>query len=469
VSAPIQDPGQPAPDVPPSGEAPGACADVVQCSPGGSWALPQDAQGRLRLAAHLVTFAVLVIYVFDQVWPAMDVAGGQWVFRSTIPVMRPVGADFHNGIYNPAMLLRSGESPYKLLNYYPPLVAVLGLPFTFLKPGTAYLVHAVGLAFANLATIWLSMAIAVAVFGNASPLPRRDALGLGQIMAAQLVFFAFTGYPLHFSLERGNVDIYPQLLSVAALYFLLKRPRSLWLQVVLISLAVHIKVYPAILFLLIFWRHRWKCVVPIAVVNGGLLLMLGFQRALEFLRDIRSATVAKTSWIGNHSATSFSETVLSASGFPASQATKVVLLFSLALWAIGVLVLWRRKFTPANAVLMFALSIPVMHIVPAVSHDYKIVILTAPFALVIFACIARFAADGTWPAIAAIAVLLVAAGGLARSYADTTTPWLANKCPWILLAQMVFLAAVLVPGVVLRGRAAAAPASDRLPRPSQKA
>jgi hypothetical protein len=156
--------------------------------------------------------------------------------------------------------------------------------------------------------------------------------------------------------------------------------------------------------------------------------------------------------------------ILAAHSFSVSQASRVLVLLSVGMWAIGAVVLWRRQFTPLNAVLMFALSIPVMHIAPPVSHDYKIVILNAPLAMLIFGCIARFAVEGTWrPAIAAVSMIIIA-GNLSRSYADFTTVWLSNKCPAILLLQAVFLAAVIVPGVVSRSRAFTAPAR---PGPSQ--
>jgi uncharacterized membrane protein len=98
-------------------------------------------------------------------------------------------------------------------------------------------------------------------------------------------------------------------------------------------------------------------------------------------------------------------------------------------------------------VLLFALSVPVMHLVTNISYDYKLVLTVAPLAMLLYACVIRFATDGSMLAALTGCILLVLAGVISRSYIVTELPWIANKCPSVFVLQLLVLAAILVPSI----------------------
>jgi hypothetical protein len=104
------------------------------------------------------------------------------------------------------------------------------------------------------------------------------------------------------------MDTYPLFFSILALWLLTRPSKStaeLWMSVLLIGITTHLKIYPAVLFILIGWKYGWKSLVPILVINLGLLFSTGFTNVGQFIHTISSYTTAPFIWVGNHSAASF--------------------------------------------------------------------------------------------------------------------------------------------------------------------
>jgi hypothetical protein len=406
------------------------------------WSLPEKTLRRLQLATTAIGLAVIFIFFINRVIPCINLTSHLWICPVTVPVMPPVGADFHQGFYQPAMLWRNDQSPYSMVNVYPPFVTVVGLPFTLLKPLTAYVVFALGLFLANVMGLWLAISLAISVF--AGRWPRTLVQNLGQTLLVALAFLHFTSYGFEFSFERGNYDAWPGLFSLLAVWLLVHRPGWFWPQLILLSLAVHLKIYPAILFILLFWRHRWRSILPAVVVNGGLACILGWRRIPELYSWLKVAMFGNSSTTINHSGISFWESVMVPLFDLPVAAGKLALVFPFTLWAIGVVVLWRRGPTPVNLVRLYTVSLPLMNVVPSLSFDYKLVILTAPLAIVLLDSVLKFAGDGSRRAGVTVMVLLLVAGVMSRSYLVATQYWLANKYPCIVLIQLLALLAALV-------------------------
>jgi hypothetical protein len=95
-----------------------------------------------------------------------------------------------------------------------------------------------------------------------------------------------------------------------------------------------------------------------------------------------------------------------------------------------------------------------MNVGPATSHDYKLVMLAAPLAILLLGEVLNYAVDGGWRPIATIAFLLVLTGLLTHAYTMmipyvvSEPGWLANRYLWILLLQGVaFVEVVAARGV----------------------
>ena len=101
--------------------------------------------------------------------------------------------------------------------------------------------------------------------------------------------FTFTSYPFLFSIERGNYDIIALLFTLVSIDLLIRTQKTLWLQVILLSIAIHLKIYPAALLILLFFKHGKKIFLPVLVVNGAFLFILGPQNAITFLQIVMNS------------------------------------------------------------------------------------------------------------------------------------------------------------------------------------
>ena len=408
---------------------------------------------RIKFALAMVALAAFVGYFVNHL--NINTENWMWEQEYLFGAATPVGIDFRHGLYEPAQVLVRGGNPYTDYGlWYPPFSVVLALPFQLLNENTAYLAQVWLLVGMNIATLWLALKASREAFAEPGGSNGIDNLVLTFPLFCVIALWVETSYGFLFSIERGNFDIYTQLAAVSGLWLMVKRPNWLWLQVVCFSVAAHLKVYPAILFVLVLWKHGRRSLLPLTVVNIALLLSLGPANAGHFLRTLIGSFGFPHLWQGNHSAASFGSMVNGYLG-PRGLGSVPVSVFYIApigIWVFACIYLLRRGFSNAGAVWLFMLSVPMMNLIPATSHDYKLVLLGAPLAMSLFFLIREYATSGWWIRLLQIAAVGALAAVLAVSYIRLPID-LGNKYPFILALQIVFLWALVTSSAI--GRPAA--------------
>jgi hypothetical protein len=252
-------------------------------------------------------------------------------------------------------------------------------------------------------------------------------------------FFQVSSYGFLFSVERGSSDIYAILFAWLFLYALNRRPDRIWLQALLLSCAINIKLTPAILCVLLFWKHRWRCVVPLIVINTVLLPVWGPDNVLVFLKAVVRTNASPDGWWGDHSAYSFAYTVLRPLGYDVKIAEKILICAVLAQWVAGVVILWRRGFSAGNSLLLFATSVPVMMLLPNCSNDYKLVLLSGPLIVFMVRWFGEYAYRGNVKPLVLLGLQLMLMACLGGSGGLVHHSWAANKFPFIFMTGLLML------------------------------
>lgn len=170
------------------------------------------------------------------------------------------------GVYfKAAHRLRDGLSPYyqgELVDgfansyVYPPLLAVVIVPFTFLPDATVRW----GFLALTMATLVASVALLGRGFGRTLAWPSIS-LGAGLLLATSIV---------RDELVRGNVNLWITLLATASLWYLLRSrfaaSGALW------GLAIALKPFLAIWVAYLVWRGQWRAAAWTAGSAAALLV-----------------------------------------------------------------------------------------------------------------------------------------------------------------------------------------------------
>jgi hypothetical protein len=312
--------------------------------------------------------AVLAGAVGNLVLPFAVLGAGAW--GRMIPLTHPVGIDFRLGLYEPAVIFSAKNSAW------PPFNLVLGKLFTTLNETAAYWVQA-----ALLVVLALAAVVLIADVG-------RRASGAsavtGKILAVAFGLWLLTSYGFLFEVERGNLDVYALFFSLLAVWLLVRHPRYIWLPALCLAIATNIKVYPGVLLVLLFWRHRWRAIIPVVVLNAALLLAAGPRNLSLFIHNNLQIQSDPALWLGNHSAQSFAHSLHVAVAWIPESSRYLFLAVPIVVWLATVVVVVRQGWDRRGAVLVAAASVPLMNVVPAVSHDYKLVLLAFPLAVLGF-------------------------------------------------------------------------------------
>lgn len=418
---------------------------------------------RLLLALVIVGVGVSGIFLVNNAVSQIHTA--DWSFNpvNPIPVISPVGFDYRIGSYETAATLynshfRQIREDGSYASIYPPLVPLLNLPYLLVNENVAYLIHVGLLILSNLLCLaivtWLAKKY---LFSRETKEQNLIAAALG-FLFFMMVLYLFSSYGFIFSIERGNTDIFALLLSLLAVWALVKRPDSLWLQVVLLSVATHLKIYPAVLFLLLLYKHGKKLILPALVVNLVFLFILGPKMVVDFLTTITSSSGVGAgfgnswTWVGNHAAYAFAD--LMARDATNYSDTLIVLwgVFSivpLILWGLASRKLLSKQFTPEDAFLYTMVSIPLMDLFPTVSMDYKLVILaTAALMLLIVLFKQILQSANPWLfvqlGIVLFLMFLIGRGYVMSAYdayglKETASVLINNKYLWSLGLQIVMV------------------------------
>lgn len=390
----------------------------------------------------MVALAVCIAYFVNSLLTAAFANPNIWTLLDPLPRLAPMGADFLHGMYQPARELMRTGNPYVLPLYsYPPLVCVAAVPLALLPYRLAYTIQLVLLFFSAILSVALMTDATSAAAGRrlsgSSRVFDRQARAVGALVAVLLV----TSYGFAFALERGNYDSYAILFSTLAIWAIARDFKAAPLvATILLSIATGLKVYPAILFAVIIWRYGWRWVGAVGVSLTAVMLVAGPSNAHRFagrLSDVVSNGLSY--WIGNHSAASFAGSLSTAWGVSAVTFGRVLLVIPILLWLAGAAIAYRSRRHANTAVAFSALSFPVMSLVPAVSHDYKLVILYPVIAFALVVLGSRIVRDGHVFDSGLLCVVLVVAGLISRSPVYTQGVLLQNKYPTILLLEVVLL------------------------------
>lgn len=323
---------------------------------------------------------------------------------------------------------------------YPPFVFMVYAPYTVLPYPVAYAIQSFLLFVANLLVVGLICRLVAKV-------PAMSAAGgtvHHNLLVAVFASVSFAGcmsYGYLFSVERGNSDAFAMLLITGFLYRLVAKPGDVWGPSLLLTLAIHIKITPLLFGALLFWRHRFKCLIPMALLNIGLLLVWGPDNARLFIKGIMTFGSNPDAWWGDHSIYSYVASALKPADMVVTRRllTGVVAMTWFAAWVV----LWRRGFTIMNGLLLYCISVPVMMVLPSSSNDYKLVMLGGAMAVLMAGFLFNYVRYKDIRSLVAIVMLwglsalLMTSGGLMQS------PLWMNKCSAI-LALMLMSAVVIV-------------------------
>ncbi|MDD5746083.1 MAG: glycosyltransferase 87 family protein [Candidatus Omnitrophica bacterium] len=397
---------------------------------------------REKIAIFTVLLFLFSFYLLNNIVSLVDFKENQWTVTRLVPAAAPhrLGIDFYEN-YQYGKLVLDGKSPYSIGCIYPPFETVFFSPLALFPYETAYVLQVILLFIISLLCIYCSVEIGSHVFPG---LNKNNASLQKPFVFLFSAFALISSYGFMFNLERGNYDLFALFFSVLFLLLIIKYPQSLWLQVIALSIAAHLKIYPAVLFVLLFWKHKQKALIPAAFVNVAFLFVLGPVCLAEFAKNMTKFAGNPYFWLGNHSAASFSRLLTDDLFFDFKSTKMLLTLTPLIVWMSGCVILLLRKFNPVNAVLFFCLSLPLMNLLPPVSHDYKLVLVGVPFTILFIGLLANFVVKAKNAALFELVLLLLIFGFTLRSWAATPL-WFQNKYPLILALQILMYAIVLFP------------------------
>lgn len=351
---------------------------------------PEPADGVRHRVAAAFSWALLAALLAVYTVPAARLLARGRALPESFPAVFPAGVDLRQ-MLSYAASLAGGDSPYVGANLYPPLAALLARPLLAVDAATALaLVRGLDLAAA------VALALALPLLGARRPAPFVvAACGAAGLLAPAL----------RFELERGQWNALAGALALFGALLFRTRPRASLPAMALLTLAVQLKLYPAVFALLLrrpgerpaaFARRLFL----LGAVNALLFVVLGPDVLLDFLAAVREQSVRPFTWPGNHSIRSF---VLESPALwgASSVAEAGLVLFVLASLLAALASADDGEPLPARLVLAATLAALLL---PGQSHDYKLVLLPGPLALLAGAPPPRSApARAVLPLIAAFA------------------------------------------------------------------
>ncbi|HCS38835.1 MAG TPA: hypothetical protein DIW44_04525 [Anaerolineaceae bacterium] len=417
--------------------------------------LKNDPNDRAFVMIALFIAGFLLIFLLNNVTTHFEL--GTWLYRETriFPTFPPAGNDFRVGYYRPAFYLidtrfsaigPNGTYP----SNYPPLVALSSLPYALFDMTTAYAIHVVLLIAANLACLIMALIFVKKIIFLKTGLEEFSVNIISFILFFLVASYIFSSYFFFYSIERGNTDIFALFYCFCSFWVLIKNPNKIWLQVILLSVAVHFKIYPIILFALLFFKHGKKLILPTVIVNVIFLFCLGPNMAWAFLKSMSSGGEGVgigNAWsnVANHASYSFSIGIDSSSGEYLSNTFFLIwaisFLVPLLIWGITTIAVILSKYDVTKAILIFMSSIPLMGLLPTVSMDYKLVINGAAIILLTGLITKLFITKFAWFDVIQVLLLIGVFLMMSRSYAfiPNTMVFIQNKYIWLLFLE-IFMA-----------------------------
>jgi len=369
-----------------------------------------------------------IIYFFNGILPCINWRKMEWQPARVVPTEAMAGMDFETGWYNPAKAILEGTGSH--FTNYPPIVTVLALPFTYFTLWRAYIIFLTLLYISNIAAILVANLLAGAISGKGQ--------GLSWEIAGMITMYTLTSYGLFFGLKNGNYDVFASFSAVLGLFLLVRFPEKIWLSTLFLSLATHLKVYPGILFIILVWKYGLKSLIPLLVINAALFLPLGFERMVEFFAQLGPYISNPFITIKNSSAISFAEhLILQGATLDKILLSRIFMAIPVLIWLGSAIYLYKKGFSNLGMLWYFVVSFGPMFSLPAVSHDYKLVILSVPLLLALFRMTEVYSRTGSASAAVIIILFMITAIFVHRSVFDSTILFFQNKYCSVLMFQIL--------------------------------
>jgi len=433
----------------------------------------RDEQRKLAWVVTLLFVTVAAVVFLNCAAGAIHVSRLRWERQETIERSLLLGKDYHYIHTRVRAFLSSGPGGV-VKSVYPPFVTLFNLPTCLLPYRSAYVLQVLLLIAANTAVIALGVSLGFRVFGAGAVGPERDpegqaALLLQGLFAVSFAALQFTSYGFLFSIERGNYDIFAMLFSVLCIASTLGDDRRVWLPCLFAAIAVNLKLYPAILVPFLLLRFRGKAVLPLLGFNVVFLLALGPADLMQYCRDMAGYAREHHAWIGNHSGASYAHLLAADTGLDEGALRLACTVGPLLIWALGFVAVQKRWRGDARAVLHLSIAVFPMAVVPAASHDYKLVIFIVPLILNSFLLFSAYMESRSPGRQLLLLFLFVAMAGdfmlLSRSFAEAYV--CLDKYPFIIVLQLISTIAVMAlapqePAPACGNAAGPPPAADQV-------
>ncbi|HEX8991960.1 MAG TPA: glycosyltransferase family 87 protein [Anaerolineales bacterium] len=326
------------------------------------------------LVGFLITFlAFFIVPVFFDPSQVMQ-------FSRYIRTMQPIGNDFRVTVSYASAWLHSGTLPPIL---YPPLTLVFFAPLALVSPDIGY----------RVVTLLILACYVLATF----VLPQSLSRSKGLSAFSMLIFVTgLVSYGLQFELERGQWNLIAFTLSLVAVWLFHAHPKRRWLAYLFFTVAVQLKLYPAIFVLALVdrwsdWKRNLVQFAGLGLVNIAALFIFGFGPIQSMLSSQSSSHASHSAIPFNLSISSFVLYILSMHWLPhkriilwvqANSWLPKLLLLGLFI-ACLIVVIWgalkrgREGFDPY---VFMVCSIGAL-IIPSISYDYKLAFLPASVVL----------------------------------------------------------------------------------------
>lgn len=333
-----------------------------------------------------VVVGFAVIYVAFYLSPVFFNADrSMWYFNRYIPDKNPIGVDVQDNVRYIENWLVSGQSPIADgFIAYPPLAFAIFSPLVLIGyPAIFY--------FMTFATLFFHLGSALVVL----PFVKKHQ----NVSLALLIFgLSIFSYGFQFELERGQFNVIAFSLALIAIYIFHSRYEYRYIAYLLFTLGVQLKIYPVLLIVMFIrdwrdWKSNLKRLASIALLNFALLFVLGWQIFVDFLRAVAGKQTFGATWNGNHSLKGFVNQLVQ-DGYGLFQPATLtafqefqgsIELFFLAVIGFCFLAVLVHSYiqnnSQPNPLLLLSATICAL-VLPSLSNDYKLPILTAPIAAV---------------------------------------------------------------------------------------
>jgi hypothetical protein len=330
-----------------------------------------------------IMLGFILVYVLLYVFPVFFNADQRMVyFNRYIPDKYPIGLDLSITMGSVEPWVTTGQSPYPQL-FYPPLTYIIFAPLALIDARASY--------FLITALTLLSYCL-LAVLAIFQIRDKRDYSMLALVFVSGLISYGF-----QFELERGQFNVITFFLCMLAIHIFWHQPQFRYLAYLLFSMAIHIKLYPAIFILLFItdwhdWKTNIKRVGGLALFNFALLFVLGYSNFVGFIDAVLvQLRTPSWGWNGNHSVQTFVYNFLKDGYNLLSEETLTLLQQNSGLLSTTLLIVilacilailirtYIRRENGFNPYLFLACTLGAL-IIPT-SNDYTLPILVAPIAI----------------------------------------------------------------------------------------